>query len=250
MTSRSARSTMLYVVIPLSVAAAVLGLSIYLTHDGTSPAVKNLVITATSQAPHSGETKFACPVSLPAVALSEEEHGLDQKAQKLMGEGRFEKALASYQGLASRDPAFPGINLDLSMAFSKLNQPLPAKQAIDAQLAISMCLAQLFPNELEPYCKAEGFASTASCVKEIGSVQQSAYIQAALVQMDVDPVAKPGASQKSAAAIQVAESKMQKHTAVPGNELVKSKSKPPFRITPNSLASGEGTDAALGAYSK
>ncbi len=249
MTSRSFKSTMVYVVIPLGLAAAIAGASIYLTHE-RAPAKPESVASVAFPISSAGSPKFACPVILPPADVSEAAHALDQKAQKLMGDHQYEKALGSYRELAKMDPAFPGINLDLSMALSKLNQTKPAKQAIDAQLAISMCLAQLFPNELEPYCKAEGFASTATCVKEIGSVQQGAYIQAALVQMDVDHGAKPGAAPKPAALVQVSDLKIPKSTLGVAKNPAKVKVKTPSRLSPNSLASGEGTDAALGAYSK
>lgn len=250
MSSRSVKSMMLYIVAPVGLAAAVAATALYLTHDHASSTPRTPVPVMASQGANGVDTRFACPVSLPAAASSEEAHSLDRKAQKLMGDGKFDKALTSYRELAKLDPAFPGINLDLSMALSKLNQPQPAKQAIDAQLSISMCLAQLFPNELEPYCKAEGFASTATCVKEIGSVQQSAYIQAALVQLDVDHGTKPGAQPKPAAAVQVSELKMPKHTKPPAVAPAKTKLKTAATSGSNSLASGDGTDAALGAYSK
>ena len=246
MISRSLRSTMLYVVMPLGLAAAIAGAAIYVTHDRSLAKRAPVALMPASTASGS---KFACPIALPPTDASEEAHALDRKAQALMGGHQFEKALTSYRELAKKDPAFPGINLDLSMAFSKMNQPQPAKQAIDAQLAISMCLAQLFPNELEPYCKAEGFASTAACVKEIGSVQQGAYIQAALVQMDVDHGGKPGSKPKPAAAVQVAQVKSPRPILVAEKAPVKAKVKA-VKSPLTSLASGEGTDAALGAYSK
>lgn len=253
MSSRSLRSITAYILIPLGICGLVLFMAIFISSSDLLGSHRH-ALAGTSERAQVEDThasqKFACPVSLRGNSETQERRDVERRAQRMMEAHKYEEALASFRELAGMDPAFPGVNLDISMALGKLNQPAAAKQAIDSQLALSMCLAQLFPNELEPYCKAEGFASTTECIKELGSIQQGAYIQAALVQMDVEHKGKPQAGVESARVHTPDLPLVKKPVVIAAKEDGPVKPKRSVPAPSNALANGNGTDAALGAYAK
>lgn len=183
-------------------------------------------------------------------------------ARELAAQSRFDDALAEYQHIAGVDPGLPGLNLDISQTLLKLNRPRQAKEAINSQIAVSDCLPRLTLDSMDEYCKSENFPSTMACMHELNSIQQSAYIHAALVQAELgralapdhaaEASASPAPSLKPQPAHPHAASQpAPTHTLVAANNSDKEpKLKPVKHANPNQLASGTGTDAALGAYSK
>jgi hypothetical protein len=173
-------------------------------------------------------------------------------AHDLMQRKEFEKALATYRELAVMDPGSPGVNLDISMALSKLKQPVAARIAVASQLTTSECLSRLPTEALNSYCASEMFDSPLSCLKELTSIQQGATIQATLVQMDLGREGSAKRPVESASVQPEAFVRSQASTsrAATPNQPKVANAKGKIGGPRNSLASGEGTDAALGAYSK
>lgn len=193
-----------------------------------------------------------------------------RSARELGRQKRFGEALAKYRDLAVLDPAYPGVNLRLSVTLLALNQGRAAEEAIQSQIAASECVARLSPEALARYCQAESFRSTATCTQELGSIKQEAYYQAALVEghagqkpASVEVAADPadGATKQvlvsTAEASPIVGAKSRPSTrlnsaflSVDPAEHIAVKPKPAKAAVANALATGSGTDAALGAYSK
>ncbi len=193
----------------------------------------------------------ACPAFLKG-PLSNQSLSYVESARDLAHQERFSEALTKYQALSLLDPSYPGLNLEISMTLSRMKQTEAAKQAIEAQVAVGQCTGALQAAELSAYCKAEGYSSTASCTEELSSIDQAAHYQAALVQMALahgaslatvppseDAHLRPMAGTKSNSALMA--------RLKPDNT---GKPKPTKAPAGNPLASGSGTDAALGAYAK
>ena len=192
---------------------------------------------------------------------------LQTRGRQLMDQGRYDDALSSYRKIAAVDPGFPGVNLDLSLSLLKLKQTEASKQAINAQIATSECLSHLPADAFEAYCKAEMLNSPESCRQGLGVIQQSAYFQAALVQMELGHPGLPDAVTAGSTSLPISPGGP---TALPsataggrtvrrpdmalarpdGLERPVMKGRTGKSLGPNALASGEGTDADLGAYSK
>ncbi len=96
------------------------------------------------------------------------------------------------RSVARLDPGYPGINLDQSDALLQLKRPEDAREAVDAQLGISECLAKLPGPALDAYCGAEFSASTVGgCRPQLAHIRQAAELQAALVHLELGHRAAP-----------------------------------------------------------
>ena len=152
-----------------------------------------------------------------------------------------EEALAEFRNIATLDPAVPSLYLNISMALMQLKRPEEARSAIDAQLATSDCLTKLQPSDFAAYCHSEmSSQSTESCRRQTLDVRRTAHMQAALVEMEL------GRAPETMAPSGVASAAPQQESPLP--PLMPAKH--PAHQADQSLASGTGTDAALGAYSK
>ncbi len=198
-----------------------------------------------------GAAVAACPTFLKG-RLSNQSLSYVESARDLAHQERFNEALTRYRALSSVDPSYPGLNLEISMTLSRMKQTEAAKQAIDAQVAVGQCTAALQADELSAYCKAEGYSSTASCTEELSSIDQAAHYQAALVQMALahGTSRAPFAAGEDAWERQVAGTKSTSALMAKMKPENTGKAKPTKTPAGNPLASGSGTDAALGAYAK
>jgi hypothetical protein len=136
--------------------------------------------------PQASKPAGACvaPVSseIPSEALTE----VQNRARELADHKRFAEALPEFRNIAAVDPGYPGVNLDLSVSLLQLKHTGDAKAAIDSQLAVSDCLSRLPAPALKAYCKAEmPHSSVDTCRDQLKSIRQTAYFQAALVQMEL-----------------------------------------------------------------
>ncbi len=245
------RPIVFYVLGALAVAAVVVAVTL-LGHRTETLQAKTAegspVVSATQGARVAGT---GCPVFLKH-PLTNQSLSYVEGARDLAHQERYNDALTKYQTLALLDPSYPGLNLEVSMTLSRMKRTEAAKQAIDAQVQVAQCTEALPPAELSAYCKAEGYSSTASCTEELSSIDQAAHYQAALVQMALARGAKGAAIPVSEEA-QVRALAGTKHDGAllaklrPANT---DKPKQTKASASNPLASGSGTDAALGAYSK
>ena len=107
-------------------------------------------------------------------------------AHNLMDQQMYGAALQQLQAVAQADPGFPGIHLDESDAWLHMKQPDRAREAIDAQIGISDCLAGLPTTALNAYCTTQFSASTAgACRPQLAHIRQAAELQAALVHLEL-----------------------------------------------------------------
>lgn len=234
-------------------------------------AVTGVLLYRHASAPESATATQASLRRLPADACldfaktpssSADIKAMQARARELADASHYDQALAQYRSIAEQDPGLPGLNLEISRMLLKLGQPRLAKEAINTQIEVSECLPHLPLDSMDEYCKSHNFPSTLACVKQLNSDQQSAYLQAASIQMELGRgLSHEPSVDASAAAPTLKAAPHQAHAAVttnkPANTLVASRAtpaetqpKPVRHPNPNQLASGTGTDAALGAYSK
>ena len=216
------------------------------SHPAAQP-VNQLVQSAESGVP------TACSSLATTPHFASQAKSVEAAARELADAQRYKDALARYREVALADPGFPGVNLDLSVTLLKLKQTEAAHKAIDTQLAVSQCLAHLPAETLDAYCKSEQFSSTFACMHELDSVQQGAYIQAALVQMNLGHPGTAAPATNTAALVPPPARISPSAAPAAATPIAHAANKPPAvrkSSGDNPLASGSGTDAALGAYSK
>ncbi len=181
--------------------------------------------------------------SMPIEALNR----IEAHATELANHRFFDQALEYFHTVAASDPGFPGINLEISLSLLQLKRAEEAKRAVDAQLALSDCLAKLSPDDLDLYCKAEGLATPGKCSQTLQSVWQRAHYQAALVQKQIGHAADIDRTAPNIAA-KVTPTSL--HPRRSDGRVAE----PSTVVTPGSrskeMANGRGTDSDLGAYSK
>ena len=208
--------------------------------------------------------------ALPGIARS----SLTQRsmwAHRLLDQRLYAAALPELKSIAEADPGFPGVYLDESDALLHLKRPEDAREAVDAQMGISECLAKLPRPALDSYCAAEfSVAAGATCRPELARIRQAAQVQAAMVHLDLghrfesDGSADAAALAKEESAPQV--SKPRRVAASPA--ATEGDNARPFQPraastgpgsagktnrkaqSDESLMKGEGTDMNYGAYSK
>jgi hypothetical protein len=206
-----------------------------------------------TQAAAGGLQTLACTKVNPGVSI-DTLNGVRSRARELADQKRFAEALPEFRNIATVDPGFPGVNLDISVSLLQLKHTQEAKQAIDSQIAISDCLAKAPPEAVDAYCKAEMFkTSHDGCVHQLQGIRQSAHYQAALIQMEMGQ-AIAGDSTNVAEALPPAKTTSHAkvvHAPADVTEVRKpAQPKMPKNEGDNPLQKGTGTDLALGAYSK
>jgi hypothetical protein len=116
-------------------------------------------------------------------------------ATGLISEKHFDRAVAELRNIADADPAYPGINLDLSDALLQSDHAQQAKSAINSQISISDCLVGLPDQALRDYCGVElEQTSKESCRTQLAEMQRSAHFQAALIDMAMASSIRPTAT--------------------------------------------------------
>lgn len=107
-------------------------------------------------------------------------------AHKLLDQKLYDVALPELKSIAQMDPGYPGVNLDESEALLHLRRPDDAREAVDAQIGVSECLAKLPGAALDAYCSAQfSPASAAACRPELTRIRQAAQLQAAMVHLEL-----------------------------------------------------------------
>ena len=107
-------------------------------------------------------------------------------AHTLLDQQLYEVALPELQEIARLDPGYPGIKLDESQTLLQLKKPEEAREAVDAQIAVSECLAKQPRPVLEAYCSDQYPESTrAGCLPQLTHLREGAQLQAALVHLEL-----------------------------------------------------------------
>jgi hypothetical protein len=195
----------------------------------------------------------ACGLPLRPPTSSVAMERVRKHAQDLADRRIYDQALEYFRTVATEDSGFPGINLDTSLTLLQLKRPADAKKAVDAQLAMSDCLSKLPAEDLDRYCKSEGFVTTEKCNQTLQTISQRAHYQAALVQIQF---AHAAGTEAAASIGQQIPQLAPRHLKAPRSlaEGTDASTEPPPAPTRNSrtkdLANGSGTDSDLGAYSK
>jgi len=127
-----------------------------------------------------------------------------QWAHSLLLKNHPDAALTELRGIATLDPGYPAINLEISDALLKSKQIDESKDAIKLQLEISQCLSNLPPRDAQEYCKSEWVtAPQGGCVAELAAINQKANYQAGLVDAELrlnpGPNTTPAATSANAA---------------------------------------------------
>ena len=140
----------------------------------------------------------------PPMAAGVTRSGLEERslwAHNLLEQRLYEVALPELREIARLDPGYPGVKLDESDALLNLKHPEEARDAVDAQIATSECLAKLPPASLDAYCKAQySSAAVSGCRPQLTHIRQAAELQAALVHLELGHQVQPDAAAAAAMA--------------------------------------------------
>lgn len=144
-------------------------------------------------------------------------------AHSLLQSNHVDGALTELRNIATLDPGYPGIHIEISDALLKAKRNTEAKDAIKLQMEISDCLAKLPQAEAQNYCKAEWVSEPlAGCTLELVKISQQAHYQAGLIDADVARNgATHGAPTVSVAAVDP-----------PKPRVIKPPASPPTLVTP------------------
>ena len=262
------KSSLLYVLVAVGAVSLLMAAWVLYQRSGSFSSAKTAKAPV-SQSTHAQliEPKAQCVPSGP--------HPIDQlqmqvmHAHDMVRQHNFAPAISLYREIAEADPAYPGIQLELSMALLDAKQPEAANDAVNAQLSTSSCLAELTLDQMQTYCRAEMPAVRFStCQEQVLDMRRSAHLHAALVQMQLG---REGSSQPETVAAGTAPTvredrvagmptvtRLPSHVApvqashTASRDVVEADPapRPASKGDRNPLASGDETDAALGAYSR
>ena len=123
----------------------------------------------------------------------------------LMMANHFDSALTELHNIATVDPGYPAINLDIADALLKAKRPNEAKDAINLQLEISECLANLPQPEVQTYCKSEWVTEpNGGCSAELARINQQAHYEAGRVDAELSRSSQPHPTPTPAAPVATA----------------------------------------------
>jgi hypothetical protein len=115
-----------------------------------------------------------------------------QWASSLLNTNHLNGALTELRSIATLDPGYPAINLDISDALLKSKHASDAKDAIKLQIEISECLSTLPQPDMLAYCKAEWVsAPQGGCIPELERIDQKAHYQAGVIDNELARTAEP-----------------------------------------------------------
>jgi len=115
-----------------------------------------------------------------------------QWAVSLLTSNHLGGALTELRSIATLDPGYPAINLDISDALIKSKHASDAKDAIKLQLEISECLANLPQSDMLAYCKFEWTsAPEGGCIQELDQINQKAHYEAGVIDTELARTAEP-----------------------------------------------------------
>lgn len=170
---------------------AVIGVGVYLTKPGTHAPNLRKDVVASEQSP----AAVIGPSCVAEMAAGTSRSALEERsrwARNLLNEGLYGSALPELREIARLDPGFPGVKLDESDALLHLKRPDDAREAVDAQIATSECLARLSMPALDAYCGVQfPAANVGSCRPQLAHIRQQAELQAAMVHLELGHQVEP-----------------------------------------------------------
>ncbi len=110
--------------------------------------------------------------------------------------------MTELSNIETLDPGFPGINLEISDALLRAKHASEAKNAVNLQISVSDCLANLSPADQHSYCKSQWTSEPqAGCLAELARINQQAHYEAGLVDAGIRNAGNAGGSPLSQAAL-------------------------------------------------
>ena len=108
-------------------------------------------------------------------------------ADSLLLKGHADAALAELRNIATLNPGYPAINLEISDTLLKSRHTSEAKDAIRLQLEICECLSKLPSYDEQAYCESEWeHVPQGGCVHELALINQKAHYEAGLIDAGMD----------------------------------------------------------------
>lgn len=174
---------------------AVLGALAFLTWPGVllHRAAKGPALSGSGR-PSGALTAVSCLGSAGPLVPREFLDSKHVDAMAMVSQKQFDRAVTELRNIAAADPAYPGIDLDLSDALLQSQHVQEAKGAINTQIAVSDCLIELPDHALQDYCAVElAQSSKDGCRSQLVQMQRAAHFQAALIDMALATSVKPAA---------------------------------------------------------
>ncbi len=115
-----------------------------------------------------------------------------QWAHSLLVSNHVESSLTELRNIATIDPGYPAINLEIAEALIKSRHPSDAKDAMKLQVEISECLANLPHDAIEEYCKAQWVSEPqGGCAAELTRINHQAHYVAGRVDAELTRPPEP-----------------------------------------------------------
>jgi hypothetical protein len=115
-----------------------------------------------------------------------------QWAHSLLVSNHLDSSLTELRNIATLDPGYPAINLEISDALVKAKRASEAKDAVKLQVEISECLANLPPSGMEDYCKTQWVSEPqGGCAAELARINQQAHYEAGRVDAELAHTPEP-----------------------------------------------------------
>jgi hypothetical protein len=103
-------------------------------------------------------------------------------ADSLLLRGHADAALAELRNIATLNPGYPAINLEISDTLLKSRHTSEARDSIKLQLEICECLSNLPSYDEQAYCESEWeTVPQGGCVQELAKINQKAHYEAGLI---------------------------------------------------------------------
>jgi hypothetical protein len=175
------------------IAAAIISIMVYLVRqhpDESGNAQPNVAPAAAQPAPEPSTappTLATCVGPMDSHTSKADLAARHKWADSLLQRGHGDAALAELRSIATLNPGYPAINLEISDSLLKAKRTSEAKDAIKLQLEISECLSNLPAHDEQAYCESEWeHVPQGGCAPELAKINQKAHYEAGLIDAGMD----------------------------------------------------------------
>jgi hypothetical protein len=169
-------------------ALAVIGVMVYLARPradetGNAPAKEAPTPAQAAPEPSTPPSTLATCIGPMNSQTSKADLAARHKwADSLLLKSHTDAALAELRNIATLNPGYPAINLEISDALLKSKHASEAKDAINLQLEISECLSKLPAYDVQVYCESEWESvPQGGCVQALTEINQKSQYEAGLI---------------------------------------------------------------------